>query len=141
MSASVGARCALVASARVASASASARSRSARLGRRPSASVSSSSSSRVVVVVRAESSETERAADLDKEVSKRAKKIASTFAPRSSTPAGKKNPAFKGSTLYTIFEVQAYVSLVVGSLLSYNVLLPSGAFYTKVVHPSPGFNI
>ena len=61
--------------------------------------------------------------NVDKEISKNARKIASTFAPRSST--AKKNPAFKGSTLYTIFEVQAYLSLVVGALLSYNVLLPS----------------
>lgn len=64
-----------------------------------------------------------KAVDVDKELSKNARKIASTFAPRSST--AKKNPAFKGSTLYTIFEVQAYLSLVVGALLSYNVLLPS----------------
>ena len=64
--------------------------------------------------------------ELDKELSKSVRKIASTFAPRGSgDAAGKKNPAFKGSTLYTIFEVQAYVSLVVGALLSYNVLLPS----------------
>ena len=67
----------------------------------------------------------EKEVDVDKELAKSARKIAGTFAPRSSTPAGKKNPAFKGSTLYTIFEVQAYVSLVVGALLSYNVLLPS----------------
>ena len=60
--------------------------------------------------------------DVDKEISKNARKIASTFAPRSST--AKKNPAFKGSTLYTIFEVQAYLSLVVGALLSYNVCSP-----------------
>ena len=63
--------------------------------------------------------------DVDKELAKSARKIAGTFAPRASAPAGKKNPAFKGSTLYTIFEVQAYASLVVGALLSYNVLLPS----------------
>lgn len=44
-------------------------------------------------------------ADVDKELSKNARKIASTFAPRSST--AKKNPAFKGSVLYTIFEVRA----------------------------------
>ena len=61
--------------------------------------------------------------DVDKELSKNARKIAGTFAPRSST--AKKNPAFKGSALYTIFEVQAYLSLVVGAMLSYNVLLPS----------------
>lgn len=47
----------------------------------------------------------EGAADVDKELSKNARKIASTFAPRSST--AKKNPAFKGSALYTIFEVRA----------------------------------
>ena len=62
--------------------------------------------------------------DVDKELKKNAAKIAGTFAPRSSTAKGK-NPAFKGSALYTIFEVQAYLSLVVGSMLSYNVLLPS----------------
>ena len=67
----------------------------------------------------------EKEVDVDKELAKSARKIAGTFAPRASTPAGKKNPAFKGSTLYTIFEVQAYASLVVGALLSYNVLLPS----------------
>ena len=61
--------------------------------------------------------------DVDKELKKNAAKIAGTFAPRSST--AKKNPAFKGSALYTIFEVQAYLSLVVGAMLSYNVLLPS----------------
>lgn len=48
----------------------------------------------------------EGAADVDKELSKNARKIASTFAPRSST--AKKNPAFKGSALYTIFEVRAF---------------------------------
>ena len=62
--------------------------------------------------------------DVDKELKKNAAKIAGTFAPHSSTAKGK-NPAFKGSALYTIFEVQAYLSLVVGSMLSYNVLLPS----------------
>jgi len=60
---------------------------------------------------------------MDKELSKSARKIASTFAPRASTAS--KNPAFKGSALYTIFEVQAYLSLVAGALLSYNIVLPS----------------
>jgi|TARA_B110000977_G_scaffold42786_1_gene57927 hypothetical protein len=67
--------------------------------------------------------------DVDKEIAKSAKKIAETFAPRGSGDAaalgGKKNPAFKGSALYTIFGAQAYLSLVVGALLSFNVLLPS----------------
>lgn len=43
-------------------------------------------------------------ADMDKELSKSARKIASTFAPRASTAS--KNPAFKGSALYTIFEAR-----------------------------------
>ena len=45
------------------------------------------------------------------QVSKFARDAATTFAPR---PSGAtKNPAYKGSLLYTIFEVQAYVCLVV----------------------------
>jgi len=71
----------------------------------------------------------EKELDVEKEVAKSAKKIAETFAPRGSGDAaalgGKKNPAFKGSTLYTIFGAQAYLSLVVGALLSFNVILPS----------------
>ncbi|KAK9805652.1 hypothetical protein WJX72_010235 [[Myrmecia] bisecta] len=58
-----------------------------------------------------------------KEVNKFARDAASTFAPR---PSGAvKNPAFKGSLLYTIFEVQAWLSLVVGGLLSYNIIFPT----------------
>lgn len=60
--------------------------------------------------------------DLDKEVSQFAKKTAATFAPRAS---GKQNPAYKGSTLYAVFEWQAYLSIVVGGLLSFNLLFPS----------------
>ena len=45
-------------------------------------------------------------ADMDKELSKSARKIAGTFAPRSST--AKKNPAYKGSALYTVFEVRPH---------------------------------
>ena len=46
------------------------------------------------------------------QVSKFARSAATTFAPR---PSGAtKNPAYKGSLLYTVFEVQAYVCLVVG---------------------------
>ena len=45
------------------------------------------------------------------QVSKFARDAATTFAPR---PSGAtKNPAYKGSLLYTIFEVQAYVCLMV----------------------------
>lgn len=51
------------------------------------------------------------------------KKTAATFAPRSSTKT--KNPAVPGSTLYTVFEVQGYVSMVLGGLLSYNLVFPS----------------
>jgi len=60
---------------------------------------------------------------LDKEVTKFARNAATTFAPRASGPS--KNPAYPGSTLYKIFEWQAYLSIVVGALLSYNVLFPS----------------
>ncbi len=84
------------------------------------------------------------------QVSQFARKTASTFAPRAS---GKQNPAFKGtcvplraccipcsstsapllltlvtyagSVLYSVFEWQAYLSVVVGGLLSFNVLFPS----------------
>lgn len=42
--------------------------------------------------------------DIDKEVSKFARNAATTFAPRASGATGK-NPAYKGSVLYTIFEV------------------------------------
>lgn len=51
------------------------------------------------------------------------KKTAATFAPRASTK--QKNPAVPGSTLYTIFEVQAYLSMAAGGLLSYNFVFPS----------------
>lgn len=61
---------------------------------------------------------------VSKSMSRTAKKVASTFAPRSSTARGK-NPAVKGSVLYTVFEVQAALSLVAGGLLAFNVVLPS----------------
>ena len=84
------------------------------------------------------------------QIAKFARNTASTFAPRGSgTAARSKNPAFKGSTLYTIFEVQAWASAVVGllcfitqclcmaqsymlshavqvgALLSYNIIFPT----------------
>lgn len=58
--------------------------------------------------------------DLNKEVSK----FATNFAPRQSG-ATSKNPAYPGSTLYKVFEYQAYISVVVGGLLSFNVIFPS----------------
>jgi hypothetical protein len=61
--------------------------------------------------------------NLDKEVSKFARNAATTFAPR---PSGaSKNPAYPGSTLYKVFEVQAWLGLAVGGLLSFNLLFPS----------------
>ena len=45
--------------------------------------------------------------DVSKELAMSTRKIASTFAPRGSGDAvGKKNPAYKGSVLYTVFEVR-----------------------------------
>lgn len=56
-------------------------------------------------------------------VAKFVTKTAATFAPRASTKT--KNPAFKGSLLYTVFEVQSVLSVVLGGLLAFNVLLPT----------------
>uniref|UniRef100_A0A061S3G0 Resistance to phytophthora 1 protein n=1 Tax=Tetraselmis sp. GSL018 TaxID=582737 RepID=A0A061S3G0_9CHLO len=61
---------------------------------------------------------------VDPEVSKEINKLAATFAPRQSGPA-KKNPAVPGSVLYTVFDVQAWLGLVVGGLLSFNVIFPT----------------
>lgn len=61
--------------------------------------------------------------DIDKEVTRFARNAATTFAPRAS--GATKNPAYKGSLLYTVFEVQAWVALFVGGLLSFNVIFPS----------------
>lgn len=60
---------------------------------------------------------------IDKDLKKAVQKTAATFAPRASTAS--KNPAVPGSTLYTVFEVQAYVSMLLGGLLSFNVVFPS----------------
>ncbi|KAI3438390.1 hypothetical protein D9Q98_000822 [Chlorella vulgaris] len=62
--------------------------------------------------------------DIDKEVSKFARSAATTFAPRASGATGK-NPAYRGSVLYNVFEVQAWAALVVGGLLSFNIIFPS----------------
>ncbi|MBA0553634.1 hypothetical protein Golax_023943 [Gossypium laxum] len=60
---------------------------------------------------------------LDKDLKKVVQKTAATFAPRASTAT--KNPAVPGTTLYTVFEVQGYVSLLLGGALSFNLIFPS----------------
>ncbi|KAG8389383.1 hypothetical protein BUALT_Bualt02G0223500 [Buddleja alternifolia] len=50
-------------------------------------------------------------------------KTAATFAPRASTAT--KNPAQPGTILYTVFEVQAYICLLLGGALSFNLIFPS----------------
>ncbi|XP_076904504.1 protein RESISTANCE TO PHYTOPHTHORA 1, chloroplastic-like [Bidens hawaiensis] len=60
---------------------------------------------------------------IDKDLKKVVQKTAATFAPRASTAS--KNPAVPGSTLYTVFEVQAYASMLLGGALSYNLIFPS----------------
>ncbi|KAL5662130.1 hypothetical protein ACJX0J_029255, partial [Zea mays] len=60
---------------------------------------------------------------IEKELKKVVQKTAATFAPRASTKT--KNPAVPGSTLYTVFEVQGYVSMLLGGALSFNLIFPS----------------
>ncbi|CAH9137653.1 unnamed protein product [Cuscuta epithymum] len=60
---------------------------------------------------------------LDKELNKVVQKTAATFAPRASTAT--KNPAVAGTTLYTVFEVQGYISMLLGGALSFNLIFPS----------------
>ncbi|PON65739.1 hypothetical protein PanWU01x14_114820 [Parasponia andersonii] len=60
---------------------------------------------------------------VDKDLKKVVQKTAATFAPRASTAT--KNPAVPGTVLYTVFEVQGYVSMLLGGALSYNLLFPS----------------
>lgn len=60
---------------------------------------------------------------IDKDLKKAVQKTAATFAPRASTAS--KNPAVPGSTLYNVFEVQAYVCMLLGGALSFNLLFPS----------------
>ena len=52
------------------------------------------------------------------------RKTTATFAPRASS-AKNKNPAQPGTTLYSIFEIQAYISMLFGRILSYNLVFPS----------------
>lgn len=60
---------------------------------------------------------------IDIDIKKVVQKTAGTFAPRAST--ARKNPAVPGSTLYTIFEVQGYLSMVFGGALAFNLIFPS----------------
>ncbi|KAL8151412.1 hypothetical protein V2J09_021220 [Rumex salicifolius] len=60
---------------------------------------------------------------IQKDLKKVVNKTAATFAPRASTAS--KNPAVPGSTLYTVFEVQAYISMLLGGALSFNLIFPS----------------
>lgn len=60
---------------------------------------------------------------LERDLSRFTRQAAGTFAPRPSTAS--KNPAVKGSTLYQIFEVQAWIGLVAGGLLSFNIIFPT----------------
>ncbi|KAH7838154.1 hypothetical protein Vadar_022654 [Vaccinium darrowii] len=60
---------------------------------------------------------------IDQDFKKVAQKTASTFAPRASTAT--KNPAVPGSTLYSVFEIQGYASMLLGGALSFNLIFPS----------------
>ncbi|KAG5395432.1 hypothetical protein IGI04_017246 [Brassica rapa subsp. trilocularis] len=60
---------------------------------------------------------------LGKDLKKVVNKTAATFAPRASTAS--KNPALPGTTLYKVFEVQGYASMLAGGVLSFNLLFPS----------------
>ncbi|KAI3819302.1 hypothetical protein L1987_13129 [Smallanthus sonchifolius] len=62
-------------------------------------------------------------AAIEKDLKKVVQKTAATFAPRASTAS--KNPAVPGTTLYTVFEVQAYASMLLGGALSFNLIFPS----------------
>lgn len=85
---------------------------------------SSSSSSTTTTATKASSSIVPDS--FDRDLNKFVKKTATTFAPSSSGEAKKKkNPATKGTVLYTVFEVQAYLAILVGGLLAFNVIYPS----------------
>ncbi|XP_054803511.1 protein RESISTANCE TO PHYTOPHTHORA 1, chloroplastic [Prosopis cineraria] len=62
-------------------------------------------------------------ASIDKDIKKVVQKTASTFAPRASMAS--KNPAVPGTALYTVFGVQGYASMLLGGVLSFNLLFPS----------------
>ncbi|WCJ21473.1 Protein RESISTANCE TO PHYTOPHTHORA 1 chloroplastic [Euphorbia peplus] len=60
---------------------------------------------------------------LDANLKKAVQKTAATFAPRASTAS--RNPAVPGSTLYSVFEIQGYISMLLGGALSFNLIFPS----------------
>ncbi|XP_021731225.1 uncharacterized protein LOC110698122 [Chenopodium quinoa] len=60
---------------------------------------------------------------IEKDLKKVVNKAAATFAPRASTAS--KNPAVPGSTLYSVFEIQGYASMLLGGVLSFNLVFPS----------------
>lgn len=60
---------------------------------------------------------------IEKDLKKVVNKAAATFAPRAST--ARKNPAVPGTALYSIFEIQGYASMLLGGVLSFNLLFPS----------------
>ncbi|OMO77776.1 hypothetical protein CCACVL1_14814 [Corchorus capsularis] len=62
-------------------------------------------------------------APIDKDLKKVVQKTAATFAPRASTAS--KNPAVPGTALYSVFEVQGYISMLLGGALSFNLIFPS----------------
>jgi hypothetical protein len=70
-----------------------------------------------------EAPKAEQDGELDKQIQRFTRQTASTFAPRPST--AQKNPAVRGSTLYWIFEYQAWIAMAAGALLSYNLLFPT----------------
>ncbi|KAK9084047.1 hypothetical protein Scep_030518 [Stephania cephalantha] len=70
-----------------------------------------------------ESQKASSATAIDKDLKKVVQKTAATFAPRASTAS--KNPAVPGTALYTVFEVQGYASMLLGGVLSFNLLFPS----------------
>ncbi|XP_021906887.1 uncharacterized protein LOC110821378 [Carica papaya] len=72
---------------------------------------------------KASTSSSPSAAPIDKDLKKVVQKTAATFAPRASTAT--KNPAVPGTALYTIFEVQGYASMLLGGVLSFNLIFPS----------------
>jgi hypothetical protein len=89
-------------------------------------SSSSSSSSSTTTTTTATKASSIVPDSFDRDLNKFVKKTATTFAPSSSGEAKKKkNPATKGTVLYTVFEVQAYLAILVGGLLAFNVIYPS----------------
>lgn len=60
---------------------------------------------------------------VDRDLKRVVQKTAATFAPRASTAT--KNPAVPGTALYTVFEVQGYASMLIGGVLSFNLIFPS----------------